>query len=90
MNWVPILTAVLTLLFLVVTALLSVLIRVVVKATRTEDKISELADDVKQLITDKDKVHAEMLGQMRFDRDATDKRLRYLEEFFMRHGFNQK
>lgn len=63
-----------------------ILLRGAVKWTRTEDKLSELIDDVHKLVSDKDRVHAEMLEQMRLDRDATDRRLRYLEEFFMDLG----
>lgn len=65
---------------------LVLLTRGAVKWTRTEDKLSELVADVRRLMQDKDKVHAEMLTQMRLDREATDKRLRFIEEFFMRKG----
>jgi hypothetical protein len=63
-----------------------ILLRGAVKWTRTEDRLAELVTDMRELMVDKDKIHAEMLEQMRLDRDATDKRLRYLEEFFMDRG----
>jgi len=65
---------------------LVILVRGAVKWTRTEDKLSTLVDDVRELVEQKDKVHAAMLEQMRVDRDATDKRLRFIEEWFMTSG----
>jgi hypothetical protein len=65
---------------------LAILIRGAVKWTRTEDQLAILVGDVGQLVADKDKVHAEILEQMRIDRDATDRRLRYIEEFWMDSG----
>lgn len=64
---------------------LALLVRIAVKWTRTEDRLGTLVTDVRELVDAKDKVHAEMLAQMRADRDATDKRLRFIEEWFM-HG----
>jgi hypothetical protein len=65
---------------------LAILLRGAVKWTRTEDQLATLVGDVGQLVADKDKVHAEILEQMRIDRDATDRRLRYIEEFWMEGG----
>lgn len=65
---------------------LVILLRAAVKWTRTEDKLGALVEDVKQLVDDKAKIHAEILEQMRVDRDATDRRLRYIEEFWMDAG----
>lgn len=84
--WIPAVIGTFTLLFLVTSALLGVLIRVTSKATKTEDKLNELAEDIKELIAAKDNVHAKILDQMKYDRDTTDKRLRYMEEWFMRKG----
>lgn len=41
---------------------------------------------MRQLVENKDRIHAEMLGQMREDRQATDRRLRWLEEYLWRRG----
>lgn len=82
-DWLTVVLAVFSVLLI---PLLAVLIRGAVKWTRTEDKLSVLVDDVRQLMTDKDKVHSEILEQMRMDRDATDRRLRYIEEFWMDQG----
>jgi hypothetical protein len=65
---------------------LAIMYRGAVKWTRTEDRLATLVEDVRELIADKDKVHAEILEQMRVDRDATDRRLRYIEEFWMDNG----
>lgn len=53
--------------------------RAAMKWTRVEDNLQNVADDLKQLVIDKDKTHQEMLTQMREDRRATDERLRWLE-----------
>lgn len=82
-DWVAVTLAVFSVLLI---PALAILIRGAVKWTRTEDKLAELVGDVRQLIADKDKVHGEILEQMRVDRDATDKRLRYIEEFWMDAG----
>lgn len=65
---------------------LAMLVRVIIKSTRTTDKLDVLADDIKDLVENKDKIHAEMLEQMRHDRESFDRRLRFMEEFWMRRG----
>lgn len=82
-DWIAIILTIFSV-FLIPT--LVILIRGAVKWTRTEDKLGELVDDVRQLVADKDKVHAEILEQMRLDRDNTDRRLRFIEEFWMQRG----
>ena len=59
---------------------LILLVRLVSKWTKVESGLLELTKDMGELVRDKDKVHSEMLGQMREDRAATDRRLRWLEE----------
>lgn len=60
--------------------LIVLMFRIVVNATRLEDKVQNIADDLTELVKDKDKTHAEILTQMREDRQATNTRLRWLEE----------
>ena len=55
-------------------------IRIIIKLTKAEDKLTQVVEAVEQLIEDKEKVHVEMYRQMRDDREATNKRLRWLEE----------
>lgn len=45
-----------------------------------EDKIQDVAKDLEKLVHDKDAVHSEIIRQMRDDRQASDRRLRWLEE----------
>ena len=71
--------ALMALVFTVMVAVLGVLVRVIVKWTRIEDKLTTVSEDLQDLVKDKDKVHKEMLDQMREDRNATNKRLTYLE-----------
>jgi hypothetical protein len=70
---------------------IGLMIRLVVKWTKAEGKLEELARDMSELVKDKDQTHKEMLSQMRTDRQemlaqlredrtATNKRLRWLEE----------
>ena len=59
---------------------LVVLTRMTARWSRIEGDLKHLAEDMGELVRDKDKVHAEMLTQMREDRSATDRRLRWLEE----------
>lgn len=75
---------ILTLITVVLIPTLVVLVRGAVKWTQTEDKLGSLVDAVEKLVDEKDKVHAAMLDQMTRDRDATDRRLRFIEERFMR------
>lgn len=65
---------------------LVILVRGAIKWTRTEDQLGTLVSDVRELVDTKDKVHTAMLDQMRVDREATDRRLRFIEEWFMRAG----
>lgn len=57
-----------------------VLYRGIVKWTRTEDKLDALIEDMEKLVKDKDATHNAMINQMTNDRQATDRRLRWLEE----------
>jgi hypothetical protein len=78
-------TAISVLAILLIPAI-GLLIRIVVKWTKTEARLEDLADDMKKLVNDKDRIHTEMLGQMREDRAATDRRLRWLEEYLWWRG----
>lgn len=49
------------------------LVRGTAKWTQTQDKQDQLIDRVTTLVADKDKVHNEILAQMRYDRDASEK-----------------
>lgn len=80
------LIALLTLIFMVISAILTIVVRGERRQTRTEDKVSQMVDKVEEIVRDKDRIHKEMLEQMRYDRDATNKRLRFVEEWFMRKG----
>jgi hypothetical protein len=60
--------AVLSLLFVVLTAILGLMVKVIVRFTRAEDKIVDMADDMRSLVADKDRAH-----------DAINQRLTWLE-----------
>lgn len=73
-------TIILSSLGVVFIPLLIMLYRGIVKWTRVEDKLNELVTDMKQIVADKDATHRDLISQMGRDRDATDRRLRWLEE----------
>lgn len=54
-------------------------VRATVKWTRVEDRLGDLIGDVDKLVRDKDRVHREIVDQMREDRRATNERLTWLE-----------
>ena len=66
--------------------ILVIMVRGAMKWTHVTDKLETLVSKVEELVTDQDKVHAEMLAQMRSDREAMDRRVRFMEEHFMLGG----
>lgn len=82
-DWVIIIMTALTALLI---PAIGLMFRLVIKWTKTESRLEELTKDMRELVNDKDKIHSEILGQMRDDRAATDKRLRWLEENVWRTG----
>ena len=90
MNHAEFVSIALSIIGIILIPILAVALRTMVKWVRTEDQLQQLVDEVKQLVTDKDKVHSEILGELRADRDATNTRLRYLEEYFMGNGMRGK
>lgn len=84
--WISIAIAALTLVGAGLGATLRYLIKSVRHQTQIEDKLDNAIEDIARLVVDKDKVHTAIYEQMRVDRDATDKRLRYLEEFWISIG----
>lgn len=57
------------------------LIRGAIKWTRVELRLEQLVMRVEQLVHDKDETHQEMVRQMSKDREATNKRLVWLERY---------
>lgn len=82
-DWAVIVMSVVSVLLIPAIALM---VNVSIRWTRAQERIENLTEDMQKLVMDKDKVHAEMIGQMREDRAATDKRLRWLEEYLWRYG----
>ena len=79
-------TVALSALAILIVPTLVLVIRLVIRWTRTEDKLDGLLGDVRELVEAKEKVHAEMYRTMREDRAATDRRLRWLEETLWKRG----
>jgi|SRR5690242_10486176 len=78
-------TAITVLAILLIPAI-GLLIRIVVKWTRTEARLEQIAQDMQDLVRDKDRTHADMMNQFREDRKVTDRRLRWLEEYLWKRG----
>lgn len=54
--------------------------RAAVRWKGIEDKLGQVVNDMREIVEDKNRVHSELVIQMREDRDATNRRLRWLEE----------
>ena len=59
---------------------LTFIVRATIKWTRVEDRLQVISDKLIDIVKDKDETHAAMIQQMREDRNATNTRLRWLEE----------
>lgn len=66
--------------------LLALTYRLVIKWTKAEAKLDETVKDLGELVARKDQAHKWLYEQMTNDRDATDKRLRWLEENLWHEG----
>jgi uncharacterized membrane protein len=73
-------TFILSIVTLVLIPAVLVLLRGAVRWTKVEDKLDRMVGRMEELVKDKDQTHAEILTQMREDRNATNRRLRWLEE----------
>lgn len=63
-------------------------VRELVQSKEGTDK--KLTDGIKEVVSEQTSVHREMYEQMRVDREATDKRLRFIEEYWMQSGQKRK
>jgi len=55
---------------------------------RTEERLEELISDVKELVENKDQAHRLIMETIKDDREATNRRLRWLEEHLWRRDRN--
>lgn len=86
MSPIQIITAVLAGLTGILIPLIVFLLRGAIKWTRVEDKLDHAVKELTSIAADKDRVHNEIFAQMREDRAATDKRLRWLEEYLWKRA----
>jgi uncharacterized protein YlxW (UPF0749 family) len=66
--------------FTVMTAMLAVLVRLVVRFTRVEDRQTELMADVRQLVEDKDEAHRQLAATLEATASKLDSRQQLLED----------
>lgn len=78
MTHFEITTIALSVIAVILIPVLTLMVRGAIKWTRTEDKLSELVTDMRELVI-----------QGKADKEATDKRLRYIEEWFMSGGWRR-
>lgn len=64
---------------IVILPTLALLFRLTVKWTTLEHGLVTMSEKLEKLVADKDKTHALILDQMTRDREATDRRLTWLE-----------
>lgn len=67
-----------------VVALVAYLIKGAARWARTEERLEDLIMDVKKLVADKDEAHKLIMETLKDDREATNRRLRWLEEHLWR------
>lgn len=80
MNAVAIITVCLSFIGVILIPALILMLRMAVRWSRIEMRLDTVVTEVRTLIDDKEKVHTVLFNQMREDRKATDRRLRWLEE----------
>lgn len=67
-------------------AFCGLVVRSIQRNVKIDDKLGELTREIRDMGIEKEKTHVAIFDQMKYDRDATDRRLRFLEEYFMRGG----
>jgi hypothetical protein len=77
----PAILGALGLLFTVGTVTLGVVVRIVARSARDEQRLQTVIRDMGELVRDNADTHRELAGQMREDRHATNERLTYLERY---------
>jgi hypothetical protein len=77
---VQIITICLTAMGVIIIPMFIWIIKITSKWTKLEEQMSRAVSDIDKLVKDKDKTHEAMLQQMTNDRNATNLRLRWLEE----------
>ncbi len=71
---------------LLVLPMLALMVKGTLRWARAESNLERLIIDVLNLIKDNDRVHTAIFEEMRNDHQATDRRLRWLEEYLWKKG----
>lgn len=80
------LTIILTFISVIGIPTLGVCARIMGKWNNVQSQLTRVAQDMAKLVGDKDRVHLSIQQEIRDDRAATDRRLRWLEEHLWRKG----
>jgi hypothetical protein len=71
---------IISILAVIVIPLLVAVLRSAIRWKGIEDRLDSVVSNLSSIVKNEDKIHGEFIAQMREDRKATDRRLRYLEE----------
>lgn len=71
---------------LLVLPMLVLMVKGTLRWARAESNLERLISDMLKLVKDNDRVHTAIFEEMRNDRQATDRRLRWLEEHLWKKG----
>lgn len=83
---VEVFTVVLATISVIVAPLMVMIIRMAVKWTRVEEKLNTVVGELREIVGNGDRVHLAIMDEIRRDRDATNQRLRWLEEYLWKKG----
>lgn len=86
MNEFEVFTLALSATAIIVLPVAGLSIRMIIKWTKIEAKMTEVIDDIRKVTEEKERVHTVIFEQLKEDRKATDRRLRWLEEHLWRRG----
>ena len=75
-----IVTIMISVMSIIVIPLLVSVFRAALRWKGIEDKLEKVVTDIREIVDDKNRIHTELVGMMREDREATNRRLRWLEE----------
>lgn len=83
LNW---LALVISAMGVIMIPAIALLFRGAIKWSRTEGKLDVVIQKVSEIVADKDKVHSDLYNAIREDRNATNRRLEYLERIWIEKG----
>ncbi|HEY6020027.1 MAG TPA: hypothetical protein VIY48_09035 [Candidatus Paceibacterota bacterium] len=84
-QWLTLITTLLIAFMSMLTGLFVYIVKGAYRWARTEEKLEEVVKQLKAIVDDKDEAHRLIHQTLRDDREATNRRLRWLEEHLWRN-----